>query len=535
MISRVFGFVVSCAILTAPITVRAADRIVPRPPNGTFTYEMHLNGKPVGTTRIVFGSAADGALTIDEQATITGIAAVSQTLLGPALQPKTYRVTASGQAGATVTFGADGAVLTSGATTLPIKPIPGTAAILVTEGLFSLDALLPAYVNSSHATAITLVALNGGGTSVRVDIAQATGRPPEGVPTGDAGLTLTTANSVTNLWYDPKTFVLHESRNATIDYGAKLTTQSATASTFAPIVQPTPVPLAAATYSSKDIAFSSADGIALAGTMTTPNTPAGRRPAVVLVHGSGAADRDETLGPNKIFLQLANALSNSGYVVVRYDKRGVGKSGGRPVNENRRELLLADTAAAVAFAAAQPEVDAHRIVVLGHSEGAELAPSLAITDPAVHAIVLLGAPALPLDQILVQQLTRDATGADYERLRTAARKRNAEIGASTLPSDAWMQSSFIVDPATEIARVPCPILILQGGKDIQVLAKDLPRLVDAARSTKRDLTVRVLPLDNHLFIPIAGDTPSSGAEYFIPGQVDPEAIDAITAWLATHV
>ena len=83
-----------CRLMRDPITVRAADRIVPRPPNGTFTYEMHLNGKPVGTTRIVFGSAADGALTIDEQATITGIAAVSQTLLGPALQPKTYRAPA---------------------------------------------------------------------------------------------------------------------------------------------------------------------------------------------------------------------------------------------------------------------------------------------------------------------------------------------------------------------------------------------------------------------------------------------------------
>ena len=165
----------------------------------------------------------------------------------------------------------------------------------------------------------------------------------------------------------------------------------------------------------------------LAGTLTVPNAAATPLPGFVLVHGSGCNDRDETIGPNKIFAQLANRLSNDGYAVLRYDKRSCGKSGGKfPV----RDRLIADARDAIAYLRAQPGIDPKRIYVLGHSEGGELAPSIAIADGHLRGIVLLAPPALPLEQILKQQLLRNVSSADRAATekQVQARARYDRIG-----------------------------------------------------------------------------------------------------------
>ncbi|MBV9440549.1 MAG: alpha/beta hydrolase [Candidatus Eremiobacteraeota bacterium] len=281
--------------------------------------------------------------------------------------------------------------------------------------------------------------------------------------------------------------------------------------------------------------FTSRDGTTLAGTLTVPNDARGPVAAVVLVHGSGPLDRDETIGPNKIFLQIAHALSNRNFAVLRYDKRGIGASGGRYIGATRQELL-ADAEAAVAFAAHDPAIDPQRVFVLGHSEGAELAPSVAADVPAVRGIVLLGAPALPLDQVLIKQVTRGLSGAPLNDAREKAAREYEQIktGGNADPSAPWLRSWFGVDPAALIARVPCPILVMQGGKDIQVLPADMPRLVDAARAAGRDVTVRFFPDDDHLFIDVPGDAPSTGAEYLVPAALDPAMLTAAADWLAAH-
>jgi fermentation-respiration switch protein FrsA (DUF1100 family) len=142
-------------------------------------------------------------------------------------------------------------------------------------------------------------------------------------------------------------------------------------------------------------------------------------------------------------------------------------------------------------------------------------------------------PALPLEKVLLQQELRTVAAADREKAERAdslALKQIAD-GKKTGANAAWLRSSFGVDPAALIAKVPCPILILQGTKDIQVLPADTPRLVDAARATGRNVTVVMLPGDNHLFINIPGDRRSTGVEYLTPAYLDPALFSAIGTWL----
>jgi alpha-beta hydrolase superfamily lysophospholipase len=273
----------------------------------------------------------------------------------------------------------------------------------------------------------------------------------------------------------------------------------------------------------------------LAGTFTVPDRGRAPFPAVVLVHGSGPENRDETIGPNAIFLQLSNALSNAGYAVLRYDKRGVGASGGGEHGDTRDELL-ADVRAAVAFARAQSTVDPRRVFLIGHSEGGELVPSVAARDPRIAGIVLMAPPALPLARISAEQYL---AGVPPPNRADAARDEAAALDKLRKSSDvrnAWYRSSMDVDPIVDIRRVRSPILILQGAGDAQVLPADLPRLVDAARATNHEVTVRTFSGDNHLFEKIVGPQPQTPAvalhQYLtVPARVDPRVLDDLIAWL----
>ena len=198
-----------------------------------------------------------------------------------------------------------------------------------------------------------------------------------------------------------------------------------------------------------------------------------------------------------------------------------------------RDQLLADARSAVAVLARQPHVDPNQVFIVGHSEGGELAPSLAAGGAPVRGIALMAPPAIPLDQILLQQATHGLSGKRKQDALTAQQRDNIAIknGAYQGAGAAWLRSSFGIDPAAVIKQVPCPILILQGGKDFQVLASDLPRLVNAARSARRDVTVHVFPNDDHLFITVPAGRQSSMAEYFQPHRVDPAMVSALLSWL----
>jgi dienelactone hydrolase len=297
----------------------------------------------------------------------------------------------------------------------------------------------------------------------------------------------------------------------------------------------------AATYQNVDVTLGA--GPALPGTLSLPRV-AHKVAAVVLVHGSGPGDRDETIGPNRPFADIAAGLASRGIAVLRYDKRTkVAPQGFAPSRAfTVREEVLDDARAAVALLHARPEVDPRRIIVLGHSLGATLAPRIAKDDADVAAIVLLAAASRPLADLVVEQTEYIASLIDMPDARTQARL--AEIRAAAMRADAvkpgdtgapildlplsyWADLNAH-DPAADAAALKIPMLLLQGGRDYQVTTQDFDRF-RAALAGHANATLTLLPRLNHLFM--AGEGKSKPAEYEQPGHVDGEVIDAVAKFI----
>ena len=266
--------------------------------------------------------------------------------------------------------------------------------------------------------------------------------------------------------------------------------------------------------------------------------------AVVLVHGSGPNDRNETIGPNRVFEDIADGLASRGIAVLRYDKRT--KVAPQQFAPSRpftvRDEVIDDARAAVALLRARPEIDARRIIVLGHSLGATLAPRIAEGDPDVTAIVLLAGTSRPLADVIVEQVEYLASvngpldaqaQARIAAVRAAAVRADAvkagDAGAPimNLPLAYWADLNAH-DPAADAAALKIPMLVLQGGRDYQVTTQDFDRF-RAALASRANATLTLLPRLNHLFM--AGEGKSTPAEYQRPGHVDREVIDAVVKFI----
>ena len=500
-------------------------------PQGTYRYAMSAGGSTIGSSTIVV-ERSGGTVSIGESATMGGTSLVShRSLDATTFATLAYQADASGKH-LVASFEGNSATLAQGTASASIAAAPG-APFFVNDNMVAGFAQVPATLEVTAAKQLTLACVCAGFVSVLANVLQAAAPArPAGVPADDDVVTISMEGAVASLWFDPKTAVLDRLDLPSQQFTIVRQSYAPAVIALPRPVEPTPLPLPPAHYRSSDANVTADDGVALAATLTTPDGAAGSVPAFVFIHGSGCIDRDETIGPNKVFAQLANRLSNDGYAVLRYDKRSCGKSGGTFATRDR---LVADALDAVAYLRAQRGVDPKRIYVLGHSEGGELAPSVAIADGHLAGIVLLSPPAIPLEQILMQQALRLATPSDRA---TIAQKEQQELdaiadGGKTGAGNAWLRSSFGIDPAALIAKVPCPILIVQGGGDIQVLAADTPRLVSAARAANRTVTVAMLDRDDHLFIQLKPGGNSTTAEYYIPAYLDPALFDAIEAWLAS--
>ena len=248
-------------------------------------------------------------------------------------------------------------------------------------------------------------------------------------------------------------------------------------------------------------------GHTLAGTLTLPAAASAAHPvgAIVTITGSGPEDRDEYISIVKDyrpFRILADSLGRRGIAVLRMDDRGTGGSKGSYSGATSADFAD-DIRAGLAYLRTRPEVARDRLGLLGHSEGGIIAPMVAATDPTLAGMVLFAGPSRPGRGILGYQLSNQFT---HDTSRSAASRDSmlARVPAmvdSLGRSDPWLGFFLDYDPATTARKVKVPVLILQGGTDQQVTPDQAPELAVAFRAAgNRDVTLRVLPNLNHLFI-----------------------------------
>ena len=263
-----------------------------------------------------------------------------------------------------------------------------------------------------------------------------------------------------------------------------------------------------------------ANGFSLSGTMTLPTQAAGRlrHPAVILVPGARATERDETLAGVAIYQQLAGALADRGFLVLRYDRRGFGQSGGR-IESATLEDSVDDVLAAYRWVKKRRDVDNKRISVLGHSEGGIVAMLAAAREDDIASLVLVATPGVRGSELILEQQRQqlaqmNATEAEREaKIELQKRIQLAVIsgvGWESLPAGLrkqadtpWFRSLLIFDPAKVMPRVKQPILIVQGALDTQVPAHHGDRLAEMARQRKKNppIEIATIPGVNHLLIP----------------------------------
>jgi dipeptidyl aminopeptidase/acylaminoacyl peptidase len=271
----------------------------------------------------------------------------------------------------------------------------------------------------------------------------------------------------------------------------------------------------------------------LGGTLTVPSMldPV---PAVVLVHGSGPQDRDETIGANKVFKDLAEGLASRGIAVLRYDKRTYqyGNKLGDSISVD--DEATRDAIAAVGALRARPEVDPKRLFVIGHSMGALLAPEIALRSAPVAGIVLLAPPGrAPWDMVLAQAQYLGTPKKDMADLEAkVSRLKAGTLGSEKLlgaPQSYWkdLASKDGIGTAKKLQR---PILILRGSRDYQVTEEDVEAWRRGLAGVPK-VEALTIPDLNHLFI--AGTGKPGPSEYGTPGHVDAGVIDKVAAFIAS--
>jgi uncharacterized protein len=327
-------------------------------------------------------------------------------------------------------------------------------------------------------------------------------------------------------------------------------------------------------YTSEDVTFPNDKfNIRLAGTLTIP-AGTGPFPAVIMITGSGAQNRNEELLGHKPFLVIADWLSRNGIAVLRYDDRGVGKSQGNYATATSADLAT-DAAAALVYLKGNPKINQKAIGLMGHSEGGLIAPIVASSNPDIAFIVSLAGPGVTGQQIVIRQ-SQDISrlsGISEEKIRKASEtnkklyavlrkekddkmaelkitslyreilekektskeeteqsvnQMKASFGVATYP---WFRFFLFTDPVTFWKKVKCPVLALNGEKDLQVAADvNLPAIEKALKSggNKSVKTVKLSSL-NHLFQHCKTGLPAEYGE--IEETFSPEALKIITDWI----
>jgi fermentation-respiration switch protein FrsA (DUF1100 family) len=315
-------------------------------------------------------------------------------------------------------------------------------------------------------------------------------------------------------------------------------------------------------YREEEVSYSNpAAKIQLVATLTIPPGK-GPFPAVLLMSGSGPHDRDETLMGHKPFLVLADYLTRKGIVVLRADKRGVGKSTG-DYSKAVMEDFASDAEAGVAYLKTRAEVNPHKIGLVGHSEGGVEAPMAAVADPDVAFIVMMAGTGVRGDELLAEQVKlietaggksqadvdkdvatqreilalveKDKDDAALEkdlRATMAGKESDVQIDLQIkLVSSPWFRGLLEYDPVPTLSKVTCPVLAINGEKDLQVPPDmNLPPIRKAlAAGRNKNSEADELPGLNHLFQ--TAKTGGIGEYSEIEETMSPVAMEKVASWI----
>ena len=296
-----------------------------------------------------------------------------------------------------------------------------------------------------------------------------------------------------------------------------------------------------APYTAEDVVVTTPAGHTLAGTLTLPKGASRAKPvgAIVTVTGSGQQDRDGTLGLQgyQPFRQIADSLARRGIASLRMDDRGTGASGGTFRGATSADFAE-DARAGLAYLRTRAEIRPNRLGVIGHSEGAVITPMVAEKEPALRAIVLLAGVADPARSALHFQIKNI-----YEHNTTLTpEKRDSLIAAiparidAMMAADPWMKFFLTYDPAATMRRVKTPVLILTGSRDQQAAPEQVALMESAfKKGGNKDVTARVLPNLNHLFVQDADGFPGNYAKLPPPVVMRTDVTATITDWLAKRL
>jgi dienelactone hydrolase len=286
---------------------------------------------------------------------------------------------------------------------------------------------------------------------------------------------------------------------------------------------------------------------ALPGTLSMPGG-SGPFSGVVLVHGSGPNDRDGTVGPNKVFRDLAWGLASQGIAVLRYDKRTfTHKNKYTPdvvAKVTVKEETVDDARLAARLLREMPQV--RRVFVLGHSLGGLLIPWIGREDRGLAGLIIMSGSARPIEDSILDQITyiyglsgkiSGKQKAELEALKAQiARVKSPELNENTPGKDLplGMPAAYLLAlrdyrPAEAAKALDVPILVFQGGRDYQVIASKDYEIWKGALADKPNVTFKIFPELNHLLI--EGEGLSKPEEYAIEGHVSEEVVNTVAQWI----